>query len=82
MNTTRPKSLLRKRENKHRSVARKIAIIEERRLAMKALLKGKKVEAVKEISKPEPAKKTAVAKKTPVKKTSTVKKPRATKKAA
>lgn len=36
VNDQRPKSKLRKRVNKHRSVAKKAAIIEERRTAAKA----------------------------------------------
>jgi len=84
MNTTRPKSSIYKRENKHRSVARKIVIMEERKLAMKALSKGQKlpVKPVTETKKAAPAKATAT--KAPAKKAAekkpAVKKPRATKK--
>jgi len=47
MNTTRPKSLLRRRNNKHRSVARKIVIQEQRRLAAKGKVAPAKVTTVK-----------------------------------
>jgi len=61
-NTTRPKSKLRKRNNKHRSVARKAEIIAQRRAAVK----GGKVAApvVAKVT----AKVAAPAKKAPAKK--------------
>jgi len=46
VNEQRPKSKLRKRNNKHRSVAKKMEIIEERRAADKA--PAKKAEPKKE----------------------------------
>ena len=79
MNTTRPKSLLRRRNNKHRSVARKIVIQEQRRLAAKGKVAPAKVTTVK-IETPvaeKPVKK--VATKTAVKKPAAPRKPRAKK---
>jgi len=74
MNTTRPKSLLRRRNNKHRSVARKQAIIDQRRLGTTAKVTTVKIEApVAE----KPVKK--VATKTAVKKPAAPRKPRAKK---
>lgn len=85
MNTTRPKSLLRRRNNKHRSVARKIVIMEQRRLAamgktapVKAAIKVEAPAAEKPVKAP--AKK--VATKTAVKKPAAPRKPRAKKIAA
>ena len=63
MNITRPKSNVHKRERKHKSVARKMAIMEQRRLALLG-----KTAPVKTVA---PKKETPVAEKpakTPVKK--------------
>lgn len=78
MNTTRPKSLLRRRNNKHRSVARKQAIMDQRKLGVTAKTTTVKIEA------PAPVKKVTVKTeaKTAVKKPAAPRKPRAKKAAA
>jgi len=77
MNTTRPKSLLRRRNNKHRSVARKQAIIDQRRLGVTAKTTTVKIDTAAPAAVKAPAKK--VAAKTAVKKPSAPRKPRAKK---
>lgn len=70
VNTTRPKSKLRKRNNKHKSVALKMAIIEKRREEIRKLKSSDKPVAVASAPKaaPKAGKAATTTKKAPTKK--------------